>query len=217
MGYSFHHLKINQGQSFDWHPDLSKEAQAAFFIKTEGGINRIRLSEDGNEDGMGFYFYRRLSPDQKWSVPLYSACRLNDQTLRALAEAPAQRPADDPHAWDKRSDPYLTQVKRFVFNVLLFLGSLPEEYEPDQVLRPAREKKGRFRSELRAARFLGKEGLTDPSNRPEGKAEHEPTGRKLPGHWRAGHWRRQAFGEGSLQRKLIWIQPYKTTGPESDA
>ena len=39
-------------------------------------------------DGMGFYFYHRLSPDQKWSVPLYSACRLNDQTLRALAEAP---------------------------------------------------------------------------------------------------------------------------------
>jgi hypothetical protein len=44
----------------------------------------------------------RLSPDQKWSVPwsvpLYSACRLNDQTLRALAEAPAQHPADDPYA-----------------------------------------------------------------------------------------------------------------------
>jgi hypothetical protein len=86
--------------------NLSKEAEAAFFIKTEGGINRILLSEDGNEDGMGFYFYRRLSPDQKWSVPLYSACRLNDQTLRALAEAPAQRPADDPYAWDHRADTY---------------------------------------------------------------------------------------------------------------
>jgi hypothetical protein len=88
----------------------------------------------------------------------------------------------------------------------LFLGSLPEEYEPDQVLRPAREKKGHLRSELRAARFLGKE-----TYRPTG-AEHQPTGRKLAGHWRAGHWRRQAFGEGSLQRKLIWIQPYKTAG-----
>jgi hypothetical protein len=68
-------LEINKGQCLDCHPDLS-EAQAAFFIKREGGINRIPLSEDGNEDGMGFYFYRRLSPDQKWSVPLYSACRL---------------------------------------------------------------------------------------------------------------------------------------------
>jgi hypothetical protein len=39
----------------------------------------------------------------------------------------------------------LTEVKRFLFNVLLFLGSLPEEYEPDQVLRGAREKKGHLR------------------------------------------------------------------------
>ena len=203
-------LKINKGQSFDYHPDLSKEAQAAFFIKTEGGINRILASEDSNEDGMGFYFYRRLSPDQKWSAPLYSACRLNDQTLRALAEAPAQRPADDPYALDHRADAYLTEVKRFLFNVLLFLGSLPEEYEPDQVLRAAREKKGHLRPELRAARFLGKETYR-PASRPTG-AEHQPTGRKLQGHWRAGHWRRQSFGEGSLQRKLIWIQPYKTAG-----
>jgi hypothetical protein len=138
-------LKINKGQCFDYHPDLSKEAQAAFFIKTEGGINRILPSEDSNEDGMGFYFYRRLSQDQKWSVPLYSACRLNDQTLRTLAEAPAQYPADDPYAWDRRADTYLTEVKRFLFNVLLFIGSLPEEYEPDQVLRVAREKKGQLR------------------------------------------------------------------------
>ena len=139
---------------------------------------------------MGFYFYRRLSPDQKWSVPLYSACRLNNQTLRALAEAPAQYPADDPYVWDRRADTYLTEFKRFLFNVLLFLGSLPEEYEPDQVLRAAREKKGHLRPELRAARFLGKEAHR-PARRPTG-AEHEATGRQLP-----GHWRRQTFGKGA--------------------
>ena len=72
------------------------------------------------------------------------------------------------------------------------------------------EKKGGFRPKLRAARFLGKEAYR-PASRPTG-AEHQPTGRQLPGHWRACHWRRQAFGEGSLQRKLIWIQPYKTAG-----
>ena len=67
---------------------------------------------------------------------------------------------------------------------------------------------GHLRPELRAARFLGKEAYR-PARRPTG-AEHEPTGRQLP-----GHWRRQAFGEGSLQRKLIWIQPYKTAGPNA--
>jgi hypothetical protein len=79
------------------------------------------------------------------------------------------------------------------------MGSFPEEYEPEKVLRPAREKKVRFRAELRAARFLGKEAYR-PASRPTG-AEHEPTGRQLPGHWRAGHWRRQAFGEGELAAK----------------
>ena len=86
---------------------------------------------------------------------------------------------------------FVIGFKRFLFNVLLFLGSLPEEYEPENVLRPAREKKGRFRPELRAARFLGKEAYR-PARRPTG-AEHEPTGRQLP-----GHWRRQAFGQRSM-------------------
>jgi hypothetical protein len=90
------------------------------------------------------------------------------------------------------------------------MGSFPEEYEPEKVLRPFSEKKGRWKPAIKAARFLGQEAYR-PARRPTG-AEHEPTGRQLPGHWRAGHWRRQAFGEGSLQRKLIWIQPYKTAG-----
>jgi hypothetical protein len=86
-----------------------------------------------------------------------SSLRFNCNRQQTLAEAPAQYPADDPYAWDHRADTYLTEVKRFLFNVLLFLGSLPEEYEPEQVLRAAREKKGHLRPELRAARFLGKE------------------------------------------------------------
>jgi hypothetical protein len=57
---------------------------------------------------------------------------------------------------------------------LLFMGSLPEEYEPDQVLRAAREKKGQLRPELRAARFLGKEAYR-PASRPTG-AEQNPLG-----------------------------------------
>ena len=52
------------------------------------------------------------------------------------------------------------------------------------------------------------------ARRPTG-AEHEPTGANCRAHWRAGHWRRQVFGEENLQRKLIWIQPYKTVGPDA--
>jgi hypothetical protein len=46
-------LKINKGQCFDYHSDLSKEAQAVFLIKTEGGINRILASgQQRGRDGV---------------------------------------------------------------------------------------------------------------------------------------------------------------------
>ena len=78
--------------------------------------------------------------------------------------------------YDRRgADTYLTEVKRFLFNVLLFLGSLPEEYEPDQVLRAAREQKGHLRPELRAARFLGKETYR-PASRPTERSTNPPGG-----------------------------------------
>lgn len=34
-----------------------------------------------------------------------------------------------------------------------------------------------------------------------------PSGRELLPHWRRGHWRRQAHGAGTLERRLIWIRP----------
>lgn len=41
--------------------------------------------------------------------------------------------------------------------------------------------------------------------------EHEtpsvPSGRELSAHWRRGHWRNQAIGQGRSEHKLIWIRP----------
>jgi hypothetical protein len=187
------------------HPILQREATVMFGQRPlpDGWLGR---------DAMLFHFQRRPHSGHKKPLGAYGACQLDERTLRALAEE-IDVHADSRPLWTPELSAFLIGFKRFLFNVLLFLGSLPEEYEPDQVLRPAREKKGRFRPELRAARFLGKEAYR-PASRPSGP--HQPTGRKLPGHWRAGHWRRQTFGEGGLQRKLIWIQPYKTAGPDAD-
>jgi hypothetical protein len=55
-----------------------------------------------------------------------------------------QRSVGEKEDFLRRTIARILTVKRF-FNVLLFLGSLPEEYEPDQVLRAAREKKGHLR------------------------------------------------------------------------
>jgi hypothetical protein len=208
-------MKVNQGQAFEFHPDLYREVQTAFLIKTAGKkIEAVALSDDANEDGMCFCLQRRGHPDQKWGAPLNGGCKLNQQTLQALANEAPYSSGGGLYPWDRGGDKYIIEVKRFLFNVLLFLGSLPEEYEPDQVLRPGREKKGRFRPELRAARFLGKEAYR-PARRPEGKADHEPTGRKLLAHWKAGCWKRVAHGPGMSLRRLQWIQPYRTHGPDA--
>lgn len=33
------------------------------------------------------------------------------------------------------------------------------------------------------------------------------SGSELVPHWRRGHWRRQAYGAGMLERRLLWIRP----------
>ena len=80
-------------------------------------------------------------------------------------------------------------------------------YEPEKVLRPFSEKKDRWKPAIKAARFLGKEAYR-PARLPTG-AEHDPTpdaNCRAIGEPAIGAGK-QAFGEGSLQRKLIWIQP----------
>jgi hypothetical protein len=190
------------GQQLDLHLTLQEEATIMF---------GHRPLPDGwlGQDAMLFYFQRRPHPEHKKSLGTYGACLLDERSLRALAEE-IDVHADSRLFWTQDLSAFVVGIKRFIFNALLYMGSFPEEYEPEKVLLRFSEKKGRWKPAIKAARFLGKEAYR-PARRPTG-AEHEPTGRQLPGHWRAGHWRRQAFGEGSLQRKLIWIQPYKTAG-----
>jgi len=198
--------KLLKGQSLDFHPTLFQETQAAF--------GREPLGDTWpNEDAVLFSIQRKpTDPKHKKILDFSGGCKLDDRTLRTLAEE-IDVAAEVLPFWDSDSSAFVVGIKRFIFNALLYVGSFPEEYEPEKVLRPFSEKKGRWKPAIKAARFLGQEAYR-PARRPTG-AEHEPTGRQLPGHWRAGHWRRQAFGEGNLQRKLIWIQPYKTAGPDA--
>ena len=122
--------------------------------------------------GWGFTFTAGLAQTKNGPSPFTPPVGSNAQTLRALAEAPAQRAADGPYAWNHRADTYLTEAKRSFLKSCCSWGRSPKEYEPDQVLRAAREKKGHLRPELRAARFLGKEAYR-PASRPTGADEHQ--------------------------------------------
>jgi hypothetical protein len=197
--------KVLKGQSLNFHPTLFQETQAAF--------GREPLGDTWpHEDSLLFSMQRKSTdPKHKKILDFFGGCKLDDRTLRTLAEEIDVAPEVLPF-WDPDSSSHVVEIKRFIFNTLLYLGSYPKEYEPEKVLRSAREKKGRWRPAIKAARFLGQQ-VYRPAHRPAGK-EHEATGRKLPGHWRCGHWVRQPYGHKSLLRKLIWIQPYQTQGPE---
>ena len=120
--------------------------------------------------------YRSATPSRIYKRTLLSvSCAdplLYERSLRALAEE-IDVHGDSRPFWTPDLNAFVIGFKRFLFNVLLFLGSLPEEYEPEKVVRPAREKKGRFRPELRAARFLGKEAYR-PASRPQERSMNPP-------------------------------------------
>jgi hypothetical protein len=102
----------------------------------------------------------------------------------------------------------VAQIDSLLLNILLYMSEIPVEHEPKELRKPKVEGK-RFISGLYPARFVGDLQLR---SKPRPREEAEPTGRHLPGHWRSGHWRRQAHGPGWAKHKLIWILPYRTTG-----
>ena len=146
--------------------------------------------------GWGFTFTAGLAQTKNGPSPFTPPVGSTPRRCGHWREAPAQHPADDPYAWDHRADTYLTEVERFLFNVLLFLGSLPERIRTRPGIAGRPRKEGALEAGVAGRPLPGQGGL--PAGIPSDRSEHQPTGRKLPDHWRAGHWRRQAFGEGSL-------------------
>ena len=103
-------------------------------------------------------------------------CKLDDRTLRTLAEEIGVAAEVLPF-WDLDSRSFVVGIQQFIFNALLYIGSFPEEYEPEKVLRSFLEKKGRWKSAIKAARFLGQEAYR-PAHPPSAK-EQEPMVRPL--------------------------------------
>lgn len=164
-----------------------------------------------DSDRVMFSVQVRSDPRQVQCREYYSAHHLDGRSLTELAADLGASP-EGAAVWDVSEKDFMREVMRFCYNALLYLGAVPLEYEP-KVIRPAKEKKGRMQKEVLQARFLGQE-LYRPVVRPSDQKAHEPTGRKLDAHWRCGSWRRQACGPGWSQRKLIWVAPYRTHGPE---
>jgi hypothetical protein len=114
---------------------------------------------------------------------------------------------------DETDDALMDRMEHLAVNILLFMGSVPLEYEPTEApIRKIRQVNDRIIPALWSAKFVGRSQYR-PSQKPH-YHQAQFTGRKMPKHWRAGHWKRQHFGPKWGESKLIWIEPYETYGPE---
>jgi hypothetical protein len=117
---------------------------------------------------------------------------------------------------DETDDELMDRMEHLAVNILLFMGSVPLEYEPEKkdLIRKMRQVNDRLIPALWAAKFVGRSQYR-PSQKPHYHSA-QFSGRKMPQHWRAGHWKRQHFGVKWGESKLIWIEPYQTLGPPEE-
>ena len=94
------------------------------------------------------------------------------------------------------------RVSALILKLLVVLNTRCNLVEPAVCLRAARRHKGKTRGELWSPNFIGRNyRVLHETTAPVGT---HATPRL---HWRRGHLRNQAHGQGRTLRKLIWIEP----------
>src|SRR5271166_5176082 len=81
------------------------------------------------------------------------------------------------------------------------------QYEPAAIRKAKMEGKHMITG-LFPAKFVGQQQIR-ATKKPTHVASL-PTGKHTAAHWAAGHWKRQPYGPGRTERKLIWILSYPT-------
>lgn len=114
------------------------------------------------------------------------------------------------------------EVLRLVANALIYLDQIGLQSREERALWPSDTPKGmleklagsatnpkqaaKIRSQLLSMGFTPVHLLREPEPAP-GDPMASGDRARMSAHWRRGHWRRQAYGEGRAQRKLIRIRP----------
>ena len=139
----------------------------------------------------------------------YSAsAKLEESSIRDLIEQVEHDKLISPFPTDEADQVFLNKLLALAINVLLFLSSVPLEYQKEEILRKARLEGKKLIPGLYPAKFVGKQQLRPIAGKPAHIATL--TGRHTASHWAAGHWKRQPFGPKNQDRKLIWIVSYPT-------
>jgi hypothetical protein len=149
-----------------------------------------------------------LDFDSPLSVIAYAiSAGLEESKIRDLIKDAHGR-LSTPFESDELDTDFSNKVLFLALNILLFLSSIPIEYDSQTALRKPRTEGTRLIPGLYPAKFIGQSQLRASSKQPTHVAAHLPTGKHLAAHWRAGHWKRQPFGPKHSDRKLVFILTY---------
>ncbi len=139
----------------------------------------------------------------------------NNQTLGdMLASFDPQAKASDPELVMSESEAEGGEkMLRLAVNIIMLLGTVPEEVGEETLLR--KEKRGKkneiIQDALWAPRFIGRPLFGKPKDKPESS---EANGVKHYNEVRRAHWKRQPYGPGRAERKIIWVSLYRTRTQE---
>jgi hypothetical protein len=141
-----------------------------------------------------------------------ASCKLKENTIKELMAEVHERIAS-PTPTDELDNHFLQKTLALGMNILMFMGTLPAEEKGEEILRKpclSKPEEGKRQySGLYAAKFVGESQFRGPH-----KASGAHSGRVLPAHWRAGHWKRVPVGKGKQERRLTWINLYQTHGQD---
>lgn len=170
-------------------------------------LNQLRSEQAQGDRDATDEFTQMLPPEQRDSAAGFGRVQITTGTRATAHLEQAQR-----HA------PILRAAMRLVVNALCYLTAYPDDLEsawPEgtpQRLRQRTEsgtpkEQARARSKLEA---LGYTAVNLCGRRLEAHTAAQsvaPLATAVRPHWRRGHWRRQAHGEGLKLRRIIWIMP----------
>lgn len=176
------------------------------------GIERFEISnQDGTSDDLLI-----VGAWSAMAAPFYAVCRPWRGTVGDLVEQASKGFCTDftystgalPLATDDRE--FTQQILSLGITLALFSakGSDSLATEP-RFLKRARMGSGRTKVDLFEPRWLGRDYRLP---RPSGASTAPGTHARPRAHWRRGHFRRVACGEGRTHRLVHWIEPTLVAG-----
>jgi hypothetical protein len=178
---------------------INKELQTSPFT------GRIPML-DSEFEGMSVTTF--LDFDCPESVVGYAASsKLETQSIKEIMDQTHYELASGTKS-DELDTNFQDRILALAINILIFLSSMPIEYE-SAAIRKARLEGKHLQTGLFPAKFVGQCQIR-ATKKADAHIANIPTGKTTASHWAAGHWKRQPIGPGRKDRKLIWILSYAT-------